>query len=117
MRRRRDAHLGPRVRLVWGASPSRAADRGAGARPFRPGGGDGRDDADLAVGGALGRAVRLSRHALASHSQGSGGSASRIVTGRSVVAGQCHLPRPDQTRRDRRATTSDRRIDPTAAIP
>ena len=27
---------------------------------------------------------------------------------------QIHLPRPDQTRRDRRATASDRRVDPTA---
>jgi hypothetical protein len=34
------------------------------------------------------------RHALRSHSQGSGGSARRIMIGRSVVAGQILSPRP-----------------------
>ena len=54
---------------------------------------DGRDHADLAVSSALGGVAGPARHALRSHSQGSGGSANRIVTGRSLVAGQS--PHPD----------------------
>ncbi len=63
-----------------------------GSRFLRPGGEDGRNDADLAVGGALGCAAGSpSRHALRSQSTGSGGSASRSVIGRSLVAGLCLL--------------------------
>ena len=42
---------------------------------------------------------RRSPHALRSHSQGSGGSASRIVTGGSLVAGQSLPRRPDSPHR------------------
>lgn len=55
---------------------------------------DRRDHPDLAVGGVSGGAEAPAPHALSRHSQGSGGSASRIVIGRSVVAGQCLSPRP-----------------------
>lgn len=56
---------------------------------------DGRNDADLTVGGTGGSAAGvLASHALRNQSKGSGGSASRIVIGRSVVAGLCLLPRP-----------------------
>jgi hypothetical protein len=61
---------------------------------LRSGGQDRRDDPDLAVGGASGRVARaLPGHALWSQLEGSGGSASRIVIGRSLVAGLA--PRPD----------------------
>ncbi len=65
-----------------------------GGRLLRPGDQDGCDHADLTVGGTFGGARRPSRHALRSQSKGSGGSASRIVMGRSVVAGLCLSPRP-----------------------
>jgi hypothetical protein len=54
----------------------------------------GRDHADLTVGGTFGGVEGPSRHALRSQSNGSGGSASRMVTGRSLVAEQGLSPRP-----------------------
>jgi hypothetical protein len=65
-----------------------------GGRLLRPGHEDGGKDAHLAVGGTFGLMARPVRHALRSQSNGSGGSASRIVTGRSVVAGLSLSPRP-----------------------
>jgi hypothetical protein len=54
---------------------------------LRPGDEDCGDHADLTIRGAFGGAARPSRHALLSQPQGSGGSARRIVIGRSLVAG------------------------------
>ena len=66
-----------------------------GGRLLRPGDEHGCNHADLTVGGTSGRVARRpSRHALRNQSNGSGGSASRIVIGRSVVAGLCLSPRP-----------------------
>jgi len=53
------------------------------------------NDPDLAVGRAFRGMAGPSRHALRSQSNGSGGSASRIVIGRSLVAGLSLSPRPD----------------------
>jgi hypothetical protein len=62
---------------------------------LRPGLKDRGDDADLAVCRAFGGAAgRPTRHALRTSSQGSGGSARRIVIGRSLVAGLSLSPRP-----------------------
>jgi hypothetical protein len=66
-----------------------------GGRLLRSGGQDSCNDPDLTVGGASGSVARaLPRHALRSQSHGSGGSASRMMTERSVVAGQSFSPRP-----------------------
>ncbi len=65
----------------------------------------GRDDPDLAVGRASGGAEALPGQALRSHPQGSGGSASRIVTGRSVVAGSGDRPTGQQQVREAMAAT------------
>jgi len=46
----------------------------AGGRLLRPGDEDGRDHADLAVGGSLGGAGRPTRHALRTGPKGTGGS-------------------------------------------
>ena len=63
---------------------------------LRSGSQDCGNDADLAIGGAFGRAARgPASHALRSQSNGSGGSARRIVIGRSLVAGLSLSPRPE----------------------
>ena len=62
---------------------------------LRPGDQDGRDHPDLAIGGALGCVPGVPLHALRNQSKGSGGSESRIVIGRSVVAGLSLSPRPE----------------------
>ena len=90
---RRRPNLAPRVRQVVLHGRVRQAQAVRG-RLLRPGDQDGGDHADLAVGGPCGGAGRPSRHALRSQSKGSGGSASRMVTGRSVVAGLRLSPRP-----------------------
>ena len=79
------------------ASRSSATGRGGGRPPSPTRQQEGFDHPDLTVGGASGRAAgRPARHALRSQSKGSGGSARRIVTGRSVVAGLSLSPRPDR---------------------
>jgi hypothetical protein len=96
LRRRRRPHLRPRLRQVVLHGRVRQAEA-VGGRLLRSGDQDGGDHADLAVGRAPGGAARrLAGHALRSQSNGSGGSASRIVTGRAVVAGLCLSPRPDR---------------------
>ena len=69
----------------------------AGGRLLRAGDEDRRDDADLAVGGArgVGPDDRFGVMRLRSQSKGSGGSASRIVIGRSLVSGLSLSPRPN----------------------
>ena len=76
-----------------GASPSSAKPEAMGGPLLRPGQQDGSDHADLTIGGALGGPGRSASHALRSHSKGSGGSARRIVIGRSLVSGLSHSPR------------------------
>ena len=87
--------LGPTLRPrvgPGGATPSSATGQPVGCGLLRSGSEDDRDHANLAVDGAPGRAgVRPARHALRSHSHGSCGSASRILTGRAVVAGRLRL--------------------------
>jgi hypothetical protein len=64
-----------------------------------PGNEDPGDHPDLTVCGATAGAGRPSRHALRTRSQGSGGSARRMVIGRSLLAGQCVSPRPEPPHR------------------
>lgn len=94
LHRRRRLHLGPGI-SPGGASRSSARGQVDGRPLPRPGDQDGGDHADLTIGGAFGPAKRPSRHALRSQSTSSGGSASRIVIGRSLVAGLCLSPRPN----------------------
>jgi hypothetical protein len=88
------SHFRPSIRQVVLHGRVRQAEAVRG-RLLRSGDEDGGNDTNLTVRGAFGRATRRpSRHALRSQSNGSGGSASRIVIGRSVVAGLCLSPRP-----------------------
>ncbi len=94
LRGRLRPHPGPGVRQVVldGRVRQTEAVRG---RLLPPGDDDRGDHPDLAVRGASGGAAgRSSRHALRTSSTGSGGSARRIVIGRSLVAG--YPSRPDQ---------------------
>jgi hypothetical protein len=80
-----------------GASRSSATGRGGG-RPPSPTRRRGRPRPRRPRGRSRvrrGSVARPARHALRSQSNGSGGSASRIVIPRSVVAGLCLSPRPD----------------------
>ena len=61
---------------------------------LRAGDEDGCDHPDLSLRSASGWVAVPASHALWSQSQGSGGSARRIVIGRSVVAWLCLSPRP-----------------------
>jgi hypothetical protein len=81
-------------------SPGGADGRVRQAQPvggglLRPGDENRSEHADLTVRGALSGAGRPSRHALRTRSQGSGGSARRMVNGRSLVAGPFLSPRPE----------------------
>jgi putative intracellular protease/amidase len=85
LRRRFSPHLGPCVgQVVLHGRLRQPGPVGGGL--LRPCGEDGRDHPDLTVGRALGGVSGPARHALRSQSYCSGGSSSRFVIGRSMVA-------------------------------
>ena len=96
----RAAGDGPRAPGAHDAGVVRTSTRRSGQRPgvdrlLR----QNRRHADFTLGGAFGSAAGAPmRHALRTRSQGAGGSARRMVIGRSLVAGLSLSPRPNRER-------------------